>query len=174
MYVAKGKPMVQIFNPRQMVLITCRGSTAVLGKSRDTQDIVATSWHSPASSEPGLYAVFLSKHQDFALSLIRDSRVFCVNFIPYSLHGAAAFCARHAGDHLDKFKETELTASECEKIDCVRVSEAVGHLECELAEEKDVGDHVLLLGNVLFSNLADPQSPRLFQKDKDTFTTTKE
>lgn len=166
--------MVLIFNPMQVVMITCRAKTKVLGKEKEAQDIVVTSWHSPASMEPSTYAVFISTKLTMALDMIRKSKVFCINFVPYQLHAAAAFCARHAGEHLDKFKETELTASECDKIDCPMITEAVGHLECELLEEKKLGDHVLLLGKVVYSDLKEPDVKRLFQKDENRFTTTRD
>lgn len=166
--------MAFIFNPRQLVLITCRGKTAILGRERDAQDIIATSWHSPASRDPPLYAVFVSNRLDFALNLLRHSRVFCVNFIAYELRAQAAFCGRHAGEHIDKFKETGLTAAECEKIDCPRIAEAVAHIECELQEDRTVGDHVVLIGKIVASELKDARAKRLFQLDENTFTTTKD
>ncbi|MBI4145385.1 flavin reductase family protein [Candidatus Woesearchaeota archaeon] len=162
-----------IHDPRQLVLITCRGKAVVLGKARDAQDIIATSWHSPASQDPALYAVFVSNKLDFALNLLRHSRVFCVNFIVYELRAQAAFCARHAGEHIDKFKETELTGAECEKIDCPRIAEAVAHIECELQEDRTIGDHVLLVGKVVASEMKDARAKRLFQLG-DAFTTTKD
>lgn len=166
--------MVLIFNPLQVVMVTCRGKTEVLGKEQEAHDIVVTSWHSPASASPPVYSIFISVKQTLALDIIRKSGVFCVNFIPYQLHAAAAFSARHTGQHVDKFKETELTQSECDKIDCPRISEAVGHLECEMMEEKHMGDHIQLLGNVVFSDLKEPEIKRLFQKDENRFTTTRD
>ena len=163
-----------IFNPLQIVMVTCRAKTEVFGKEKEAHDIAVTSWHSPASMEPSSYVVFLSTKLTFPIDIIRKSGVFCVNFIPYQLRSAAVFSARHTGEHLDKFKETELTMSECDKIDCPRISEAVGHLECELLEEKNTGDHVMFIGKVVFSDLKEPDVKRLFQKDENRFTTTRD
>jgi flavin reductase (DIM6/NTAB) family NADH-FMN oxidoreductase RutF len=87
--------------------------------------------------------------------LIRSSGVFCVNMLPKERHGEIAFCARHAGEHIDKFHETELTSAECDTIDCPRIAEAEARLECELVQEQIVGDHVLLVGKVLRSTTKD-------------------
>ena len=45
-----------IYNPRQMALVTCKGKHALMGKSTEKHDIVPTTWHSPASSHPPMYA----------------------------------------------------------------------------------------------------------------------
>ncbi|HSU72748.1 MAG TPA: flavin reductase family protein [Candidatus Binatia bacterium] len=140
----------------QSSLVTCRGRTDVLGRPQERHDIVATKRHIAASDAPPLYAIFIPARFDFPLSLIRSSGVFCVNRLSEERHGEVAFCTRHAGDHLDKFQETGLTLAECETIDCPRIAEAVAYLECELVEEKAVGDHVLFVGKVLRS--VSPQS----------------
>ena len=151
-----------IYNPLQIVLVTCRGKSVAMGRVREHHDILATSWQCPASDSPPLYSVFLSNKHD--LSLIRSSKVFCVNFMAYEHRAQAAFCARHIGDHIDKFQETELTLKECEKIDCPRIGEAVGYIECEVIEEHITGDHVLFVGKVLNSDVRDANAKRLMQE----------
>lgn len=131
------------------VLVTCRGTAKLVGKQQERHDIIVPSSHAVASKNPQLYALFFRNSLDSALSLIRSSGVFCVNFLPKERHGEAAFCARNSGEHIDKFRETELTQAECESIDCPRIAEAEHHLECELLEEHITGDHILLLGKVL-------------------------
>jgi flavin reductase (DIM6/NTAB) family NADH-FMN oxidoreductase RutF len=166
--------MALVYNPRELVLVSCRGRATIVGKGHEHHDIVATSWHSPASDEPALYAVWLSASLDFPLSIIRQSGVFCVNLMPYAHRAEAVFCSRHAGEHIDKFSETGLSPGECEAIDCVRIVEAVGYLECELVEERTTGDHVQLIGKVLRATMTEPNAQRLFLKDSASFTTTKD
>jgi len=134
------------------VLITCRGRAKLVGKEQERQDIFAPTSHASASRSPQMHALFVHNSLDFPLSMIRQSGVFCVNFLPKERHGEIAFCSRHAGEHIDKFRETQLTKSECEAIDCPRISEAEAHLECELVQEQIVGDHVLLVGKVIRSS----------------------
>ncbi len=128
-------------------IITCKGKSEVMGKLMERHDIVVVDKYSHASVTPKLFAVFLPKGTEFAIALIKQSQVFCVNFV--SGHAASiAFCKRMPGDHVDKFKETDFIISECEMIDCPKISQADSYLECELTETQTVGDHVMLVGKI--------------------------
>jgi flavin reductase (DIM6/NTAB) family NADH-FMN oxidoreductase RutF len=143
-----------------------------MGREQETHDITATSWHTPASDEPPKYAILLSNKLNFPISLIRQSGVFCVNFMSYEYRDSAAFVVRHSREHTDKITDTDFSLAECERIDCPRISEAVGFLECELDSEQDLGDHTLFVGKVMGSHLESPKAKRLFMQDKGNFTTT--
>ena len=71
----------------------------------------------------------------------------------------------------DKFEESKVTKEDCDTIDCCRITESVGYLECELVDEIEVGDHVLFIGKVLNKKLNE-ESKRLFHKGGSEFTTT--
>ena len=124
------------------VLISVSGRASVTGITKEMDELIPLTWHSPANDLPPTYAIFVSKTFDHVLELIRSSGVFVVNFVHY----IKPFTC---GAHKDTFKEATLTRAECEKIDCVRVQEASKWLECELSQEVDLGDHVLFLGKVL-------------------------
>ena len=161
-----------IFNPRQTVLITCRGQYEVAGKTEEKDDIVPCDWHSPCSSHPPLYSVFLEKNL-MAVSIIRNSGCFVVNFISYSMVDVIKSAMRTSGEFLEKCEELGVHEAGCDKlVDSFRLKEALGWLECEVVEEKEVGDHILFIGKVLFSHL-DHDDKRPFHVDKDFFTTTK-
>ena len=160
-----------IFNPRQTVLITCRGKYEVLGKAEEKDDIIPLHWHSPISSHPPMYAVFLDKKL-MAVSLIRDSGCFVVNFIPFSLVDTVKAAMRTSGEYLEKCETLGLHEVACEKLDSFRLKEALGWLECEVIEEKEFGDHIMFVGKVLFSNL-EHDDKRPFHVDGDMFTTTR-
>jgi flavin reductase (DIM6/NTAB) family NADH-FMN oxidoreductase RutF len=81
------------------------------------------------------------------------------------------FCGRNSGRNLDKFNETSLTKEESETIDCPRIGQALGYLECEVLKEIETGDHVLIIGNVLKSEEV-LKDKRIFHKQRDEFTTT--
>ena len=162
--------MSLIFNPRQTVLITCRGNYEIVGKIEEKDDIVPLHWHSPVSSHPPMYAIFLQKSL-MAVSLIRNSGCFVVNFIPFSLVNAVKAAMQASGEYFDKCEAIGVNEASCDKVDCFRIKEALGWLECEVVEEKELGDHVMFVGRVLFSNL-ERDDRRPFQLDGDRFTTT--
>lgn len=159
-----------IFNPRQMVLVSCRGRASVVGKVSEKHDILPCSWHSPLSSHPPLYGISI-KSDLLAVSIIRDSGCFVVNFVPFSLADIIKKVMSTSGDFIEKCSTVGLTESQCDKVDCFHFKESLGWLECEVVEEHIIGDNVLFVGKVLFSNL-DHNDKRPFIVEGDEFTTT--
>lgn len=164
--------MNYIAYPRQVILLTSSETVDILGKETEKDNIMAVSWHMPVSSDPEMYAVSISK-ESFSYKLIEKSKVFTINFMPYSLSEEILFCGENSGKHMDKFKESGLTKEECEKIHCVRIKEALAHIECEVVEMVEVGDYVIIIGKVVGSNI-NRQDKRPFQAKGEGFTTTKD
>ncbi len=119
---------MEIYKPRQVILVTTKGFVEILGKKIEKDNVFTLSWHMPVSMNPPLYAIAISKHR-FSYKLIKDSGVFCVNFVPKELQKQALFCGSHTGEHMDKFKEAKLTRKQCSRIDCPAIKESLGHLE---------------------------------------------
>ena len=151
-------------NPRQTVLVTCRY------KGKD--NIITLDWHTPLSFNPMMYAISVGKTR-YSLELIRKSKVFVVNFMGKDFEKEVLFCGRHSGRNCDKFAETGLKKEEAEKIDCPRIKEALGFLECKVANKVEAGDHILFIAEVVNSSLK-TKGKRLFHLFRDKFTTTKE
>ncbi|MBC8388565.1 MAG: flavin reductase family protein [Actinobacteria bacterium] len=149
-------------NPRQTILLTCRAE----GKD----NVMTLDWHTPLSFEPVMYAVSIGKTR-YSLSLIRKSKVFVVNFMSKDFEKELLFCGRHSGKTLDKFKETGLEKEEAETINCPRIKQALGYLECKVEKETEVGDHFLFIARVTKSELKQ-KGKRLFHLFADKFTTT--
>lgn len=166
-----GKNMSEITAPRQTVLVSCRGKTIVMGKEVEKDNIIALDWHMPVSFEPELYAISIGKTR-FSLNLIKNSKVFVVNFMPFELKDSVLLCGTRHGEHIDKFKEAGLTKEESAKIDCPRIKEALACLECEVTAETDAGDHVIFIGKVVNSELK-KQGKRIFHLTERDFTTTR-
>lgn len=162
---------MSIYNPRQTVLLTCRGRHVVVGKEVEKDDILPCSWHSPVSSHPPMYAVFLEKNL-MAVSIIRDSGCFVVNFMPFSMVNIIKRAMGISGEFLEKCDALGVHDIACEKlVDCFKLKEAIGWLECEVVEEKELGSHTMFIAKVL-SSFLDHDDKRPFHVDADKFTTT--
>lgn len=155
---------ISICGERQAALITCR--------DKEKDNVLTLDWHMPCSFEPELYAIAIGK-QRFSCNMVKNSRVFVVNFMPFSLKDEVLFCGRHSGRFMDKFKETKLTKEEAEKIDCPRIKEAIAYLECEVVNELETGDHIIFIGKVLKSELKKKEK-RLLHIAGDEFITTRD
>lgn len=149
-------------NPRQTVLITSR--------FKDKDNIMTADWHTPLSFEPMMYAVSIGKTR-YSLELIRQSKVFVVNFMSKDYEKEILYCGTYSGKKVDKFQATGLTKEESETINCPRIKEALAYLECQVEKEIETGDHILFIGKVSKAELR-YYGKRLFHLFNDQFTTT--
>ncbi len=161
--------MSELTDPRQVILVTSREEMDILGKKQVKDNIITIAWHMPVSFNPKLYAISVGKTR-FSCEIIKKSKAFVVNFIPFELKDKALLVGTKSGMHIDKFKEAGLTKEECDNIDCPRIKEALAYIECEVINEVDAGDHIIYIGKVLNSNIK-KAGKRLLQQEKD-FTTT--
>ena len=129
-------------------------------------------WHTPLSFNPMMYAISIGK-TSYSLELIKKSKVFVVNFMSKDYEKQVLFCGRHSGRDFDKFAQTGLIKEEAEKINCPRIKETLGFLECKVLQEIEVGDHILFIAEVVNSGLRE-HAKRLFHLREDKFTTTEE
>ncbi|MFC1742245.1 flavin reductase family protein [Nanoarchaeota archaeon] len=140
--------MRDIVNPRQVVLVTVHGKADIMGKEVVKDNIITLTWHCPLSFDPELYGICIGKNR-FSYQLIKESKVFCVNFVPYSMKEAAIQCGTSSGANVDKFEKYGLTKEGCEVIDCCAIKEALATLACEVVDEFETGDHVFFVGKVV-------------------------
>lgn len=156
-------------NPKQAVLVTTRADVEILGKEVHKDNIFALTWHTPLSFAPKLFGIIVGRER-FSHEMIKKSKSFCVNFISIDNEEDLLFCGRNSGRTVDKFEKTALERDECEAIDCPRIKNSLGYLECELIDEKKIGDHTLFIGKVLKNDFH--PGKRIFYKGLDKFTTT--
>lgn len=160
--------MSELTSPRQVVLVTSRAETNILGKKQIKDDIITLAWHMPTSFQPELYAISVGKTR-FSCRLIQSSKVFVVNFIDHKHAKQALACGTKSGEHIDKFKEAGFTKEEAEKIDCPRIKEALAYIELEVIQEIETGDHIIFIGKAIHSEIK-KDGKRLLQ-DSNSFTT---
>ncbi len=130
--------MSALTGPRQMILVTSRAKI----NNRVYDNIMAVAWHMPTSFNPFLYSISIAKKR-FSYKLIKKSKVFCVNFMPASLKKEIIFCGSCSGSKVNKFERCKLEKIECKYINCSRIKQALGFLECKIIREIETGDHVI-------------------------------
>jgi flavin reductase (DIM6/NTAB) family NADH-FMN oxidoreductase RutF len=133
-------------HPRSVVLITSR-----LGEK---DNVMPMDWHIPLSLFPKLYAISLET-KNFSYSIIRKSGVFAVNFMPASFENAIVACGNISGSKNDKFELTNLKKEEAKTINAPILTDAFGHIECEVVNVYPAGDHTLFVAKVLYEKLDD-------------------
>ena len=105
------------------------------------------------STEPERVVLGVYKDWD-TIKNIRKTREFVVNVPSKHLLDKVWECGdKYAGNPIpygvDELKIAGLTELPSEKIRPPRVAECFGHLECKVVWIKDVGDHYLVLGEVV-------------------------
>ena len=157
--------MSELTDPRQVILVSSREEMDIMGKKEVKDNIITIAWHMPVSFEPKLYAISVGKTR-FSAELIKKSKAFVVNFVPFELKDKALLCGTKSGMHMDKFSESGLTKEEASSVDCPRIKEALAYMECEVVNEVDAGDHIIFIGKVLNSDVKQA-GKRLMQKAND-------
>ncbi len=127
--------------PMQTVLVTCNDA-------KGATNVITLAWHTPISRSPPLYGISVSPKRH-SYGLIKESKEFVVNFVPYSLVEAAQFCGTHSGRSTDKLCKTGLTLLPSTVLSTPRITEAYAHIECALVQNIELGDHHLLVGKVV-------------------------
>ncbi|MDD5449402.1 MAG: flavin reductase family protein [Candidatus Omnitrophica bacterium] len=134
----------RLINSGQVILVT----SAYEKKA----NIITLAWNMPISHKPPLMAISLAKKR-FSYDLIKKSGEFAVNIPTAELFDEMYYCGRNSGRDVDKFKETDLTAQKANKLKYTPlIKECAGHLECRLYFEKEAGDHVLILGEIIHAS----------------------
>jgi len=135
------KKYYQYAFPMQTVLVTCNDREG-------NTNIITLAWHTPISRNPPLYGISISPKR-YSYALIKKSKEFIINFIPYSLVEAAQFCGTHSGRVTDKLCKTGITLKPSMKLSTPRIEEGYAHLECTLVKSIAVGDHTIFVGEVV-------------------------
>lgn len=155
-------------NLRTALLRAIPGALGVLG-SRDPSGgarFAVVSWLTPAAHEPPLVAMSLEPDSQ-TLGAMRHSGVFALAFLPIRAMRTAqrlGRATRELDGGLDKaggimIAATPMTGSPIP-------AEACAWLECHVKREHAVGDHILVLGEVLHATQREEPLPELLSMQK--------
>jgi len=111
-------------------------------------NIITVAWHTPISKNPPLFGVSVAPSR-FSHDLIKNSKEFVINFAPYDIVKNIHFCGTHSGRNTDKQKETNLSFVDSKIVKPKSILECFSHLECKLNNIITIGDHSLVVGEVV-------------------------
>ena len=109
---------------------------------------MTAAWTSPVSMKPPLISVSISPRR-YTYKLIKETGDFTVNVLDVNLVAEAHFFGTRSGRRVDKFAESKLTAERSSRVKSPHIKEALAVLECNLYREIKLGDHILIVGEVL-------------------------
>jgi len=136
-------------------LINCGPVVLVTSSYKDKTNITTCAWSMPLSKAPALLAVALAK-KHFSSELIKASSQFIVNIPEFKLLDKVMFCGSVSGRDIDKFKEAKLTIGKAHSLmEAPKIAECVASLECSLVDIKEMGDHYLFAGEIIYAEAED-------------------
>jgi len=142
---------VRIEKEKATRLINCGMVILITAGYKDKTTITPCAWHLPLSKKPPSVAIALARIH-FSSQLIKKSEEFIINIPPWSLLEKVIFCGSFSGQDKDKFKEAGLTPQKANSlIKTPKIKECVGHLECALFDIKEIADHYLFFGEVIYT-----------------------
>lgn len=157
---------VEIPKDKATRLINPGGVILVSSCYKDKANIITLAWHTPISKDPPLVGMAIAKSH-LSYELIKESEEFVINIPDFSLLPQAIKCGSVSGEKVDKFKESGLSPEKAQRlIKTPRIQECIGHLECYLRDIKDIGDHGLFIGEIIFASAQEGLFDETWQVDK--------
>ncbi len=134
----------RLINSGNVILVTSR--------YKEETSIITIAWHTPISIKPPALGIAVGKER-FSAELIMKSGECIVNIPNWDMLDKVLYCGTYSGRDVDKFKETKLTPEKAVKlINTPKIKECIGSIECSLIDYKEVGDHYMFFGEVLYAD----------------------
>lgn len=125
-----------------------RVATIVTAQAKGKSNAMAVAWHMPISFKPPLYGVAISAKR-FTYRLIADSKEFGVNFLPFEAAELVASVGGSKGEEVDKFQQFEIATDKPARTAVPILKAAYAAYECKLVDDREYGDHRLLVGEIV-------------------------
>ncbi len=123
-------------------------TAVVVVKYQDVINGMAVAWNTGLSSDPPLFGLLIAPKR-YTHELIQKAGEFSVNFLPAEKSETIAICGRISGREMDKFKEYNIELEPSKKISSPIIKDAYASYECKLNKIIPVGDHSLVIGEVI-------------------------
>ena len=136
-----------VLAPRPTVLVSTVNKNGV-------SNAAPFSFVMPVSMEPPLVA-FASARKRHTLKNIREVGDFAVNIPSSSLIKQTWGCAEPLPEDVSEITQTGLTEVKSSKIKSPKIKECFARFECKFKAEYDAGDHVIVVGKIVHTEVDD-------------------
>lgn len=123
----------------------------VVGGTMDAADVMTVAWINVVASTPPTVAMGLRRTRR-TLELIRERGEFTVNLPPTSLATQVDYCGIVSGHKRDKVAESGLTLEPGVALGTPFVAECPYNLECRVTNEVEIGEYVVVIGEIVESH----------------------
>ncbi|PIU18660.1 MAG: hypothetical protein COT16_01460 [Elusimicrobia bacterium CG08_land_8_20_14_0_20_44_26] len=137
----------KILAPRSVVLVSTVNNDGV-------SNAAPFSFVMPVSTEPPMIA-FASDPGHHTVKNIKMTGDFVVNIPGADILDKLWTCAKSFAYGVSEIEKAGLTEEKSENVKSPRIKESIGFFECKLSRIEDIGDHVLIIGDVLLAGVKD-------------------
>lgn len=124
---------------------------------------MTAAWVSQVSSKPPMISVAIGKNH-YTVDLIHRAKSFSINFLSSEQHELAKKFGFVSGKDQDKLEGSDVIFK---TTGAPILSNCAAYLECNLAQQIEVGDHILFIGTVV--NADNKDKSILIFRSKDFF-----
>ena len=112
------------------------------------------SFVTPVSSDPPL-VLFAAAPLRHTLANVRETGEFVFNIVPEQVLDKLWVCSRAFPKGVNEIRESGLTERKSVVVKPPGIAECVGWIECQMEFEKQAGDHILVVGKVVYAECRD-------------------
>ena len=123
-------------------------AVVVTAQSRGKTNAMTVDWHTSLSLSPPLYGICIVPGR-FTYRLITESKEFGINFLPYEAAELVHLVGSTGGEQIDKFHSFGIAQERPVKTKVPILQAAYAAYECRLVDDKEYGDHCLLVGEIV-------------------------
>lgn len=139
--VMNGRNIAAILNPRPLTIVTVKDA-------QGANNACTAAWTTPLSHEPPMVALAL-KHGSRTTQIIRETKQAVLNTLKPEQGDEARLFGTCSGNTVDKHALLEERIHKSHVVAAPSFKDALAHIECELQQELDTGDHVLFVFSVV-------------------------
>lgn len=129
-------------------LINCGCVLLVTSAYQEKNNVMTLAWQTPISSESLLLGIAVNSTH-YTAELINKSGEFALNVPGIEILEQVSECGRVSGRSVAKFEEINITPEPAQMLSAPLIKECLGHVECRVVEQYDLGDHTLYVGKVI-------------------------
>ncbi len=124
----------------------------VTSGTMDEANIATVAWTGIVNTIPPKTYISLRKSR-YSFELIRQNGEFAINLTSADMVRTVDYCGIYTGRKVDKFKKCNLTKVPASQISAPLLGESPLSLECRVIEQRELGTHVLLLADIVATDV---------------------
>ena len=118
----------------------------------ENSNIATVAWTGIVNTIPPKTYISLRKSR-YSYEIIEKTGEFAINLTTASMVKSVDYCGIYTGRKVDKFKKCNFTKEAASKISAPIIGESPLSLECKVTQTQDLGTHVMMLADILATNV---------------------